>query len=129
MKTLAFQSAMSHERNPAMARNDTSRVARSQPGCIPFQQLVHRQSVPTWPSVWPWTGLRRPTRRLSSASSANPELLPLPPSFLYRTHSEPRKATPTMPKHTKSYHSTSSAIARVSLRSQVVMIVKPEIKG
>lgn len=105
----ASQSTISHAKNPAMATNDTNRVSKSHLGCTPRQQLVHSWEVLTWPlgSALTSTSLSGlDTRRLSYTVLSSV----LEPSFPHSTHRAPKKAIPTMPKQTKSYQYTSSAM-------------------
>jgi len=111
MNMVASQSTISIHKSPAMTRKEMKRVARSHPGCTPFQQLVHSWVEPTW-----FLGIAstvrslisgRATRRLwykklSSHFEAR--------SLLHRTHKDTTKDAATMPKHTISYQYMTSAI-------------------
>lgn len=101
----------SNANNTAMMTKEKKRVAKSNRGCTPRQQLVHNWEVLTWPMPLGSTSTPTPPLPTRSLSSNMPTSLWEVPSFIHSTHKAPTKATPTMPKHTKSYHSTPNAMS------------------
>lgn len=108
------QSQTSNVCKTARVRKERKRMSKSHKGCIPGQQLLHNLVLLTPPITVPFSS--PPARSLSSSLLEDP-------SCIQTTHKEPTKVTPTMPKHTRSYHSNSIAMLLIiNLRPWPVIV-------